>query len=134
MHAAAVISNVRIEASSSGTLTAGDILTLTCSAISIGPVTLKWINPRGHTIHSHSHHNNMSLKSDGVQLSLSFDPLNTSHGGIYTCIASIGGSSSVQTLKELYLLTVQSKLSQSYLSILTKLYSYSSTTFTISNN
>ena len=129
-----MISNVRIEASSSGTLTAGDILTLTCSAISIGPVTLKWIGPGGHTIHSHSHHNNMSLESDGVQLSLSFDPLNTSHGGIYTCIASIGGSSSVQTLEELYLLTVQSKLSQSYLSILTIPYSYSFTTFTNSNN
>ena len=51
----------------------------------------------------------MSLENVGESLNLTFTALRTSHGGVYTCVASVGEISSVQTMEDKYWLTVQSK-------------------------
>ena len=76
---------------------------LKCSVNSSAPTQLRWIGPNG-IIDIHSPY--LSLKMGVGYRSVSFQPLHTSHGGVYTCIASVGGT---QKLEQQYSLTVQSK-------------------------
>ena len=80
---------------------------MTCSAVSDGLATLTWIDPRGERVTRH--HPYITLESVDGELSLLFQPLHTSQGGGYTCVASVGGASSAQRLEAEYLLSVQSK-------------------------
>ena len=56
-----------------------------------------------------SNSQNITLQEVDGGLSVLFQSLLTSHGGVYTCIASVGGTQSAQTFREEHKLTVQSK-------------------------
>ena len=79
-----------------GTTRAGDTLTLTCTVTvadwavsSVGTVTLEWMDSEGTTL---STDGNITLgdqmgSSPMFTRTLEFNPLQTSHGGNYTCQA-----------------------------------------------
>ena len=96
---------------SSSSPTAGEEFKLTCSALSDGLATLTWIDPRGLRVAPTNPHSTTLETVDG-ELSLLFQPLHTSHGGVYTCVASVGGSLSAQRMEAEYQLSVQSKTTQ----------------------
>ena len=102
-----IIKNVSIELSSLSP-TAGEELRMTCSAVSDGLATLTWTDPRGDRVTTNNPH--VSLELVDGELSLLFQSLHTSHGGVYTCVASVGGSSSAQKMAAEHLLAIQSEI------------------------
>ena len=103
---AAVIQNMSIGLSSTTPL-AGEDIRMTCFVVSSGPTTLTWIDPSGDKVTSNSQ--NITLHKVDGGLSVLFRSLLTSHGGVYTCIASVGGTQSAQNFRAQHKLTVQSK-------------------------
>lgn len=87
--------------------TAGEVFTLTCTAFSDGPPALKWIGEgigsEGVTVHSQG--------VDGLNstLVIEFQPLHTSHSGMYSCISSFRISPSAHDSKLDYVVEVYSK-------------------------
>ena len=51
----------------------------------------------------------LSMQRDDARLSITFQPLYTSQGGIYTCISSIGNTPSAQDTQQQHSVRVQSK-------------------------
>jgi hypothetical protein len=97
--------------------TAGDNITITCTATVIEnlsvPVTLQWINPCsiiGSTGNPHS--TETERNGDVYSSSVRFTPIHTSHGGQYSCLASINvpGISSLESIGHTEV-TVQSEFS-----------------------
>lgn len=101
LFSADVISNISIE-SSSDYPTAGENFILTCSVVSDTPVVIEWLGPDGEHATSAQ-----LLRMIDRSLSIFFLPLHTSHGGNYTCVASI--VSSVHVVEQQCFITVQSK-------------------------
>ena len=102
-----IIKNVSIELSSSSP-TAGEELRMTCSAVSDVLPTLTWTDPRGDRVTTNNPH--VSLELVDGELSLLFQSLHTSHGGVYTCVASVGGTLSAQKMAAEHLLAIQSEI------------------------
>lgn len=84
---------------------AGEYLTLTCSVVSDGPVVMMWLGPHGEDASRNT--SALLLRMINGSLSISFQPLHTSHGGNYTCVSSI--VTSVHVVEKQYSITVQSK-------------------------
>ena len=99
-----MIGNISIE-SSSDYPTAGENLTLTCSVVSDTPVVMRWLGPDGEDASRST--SALILKMINASLSISFQPLYTSHGGNYTCVSSV--VSSVHVVEQQYSITIQSK-------------------------
>ena len=115
-----IIKNVSIELSSSSP-TAGEELRMTCSAVSDVLATLTWTDPRGDRVTTNNPQ--VSLELVDGELSLLFQSLHTSHGGVYTCVASVGGISSAQKMAAEHLLAIQSEMTRGK-SFYVKLYFY----------
>lgn len=101
---AVVIENITIDVSPTSAI-AGVGFKMMCRINSDGPVTLTWIGPDENTI-SPTPHITLETTEDG--LSLVFPTVKTSQGGVYTCRADVGGSSSPQSKEADYLLIVTS--------------------------
>lgn len=99
-----MIGDINVE-SSSDYPTAGENLTLICSVVSDTPVVMRWIGPDGEDASQNT--SALLLKMINASLSISFQPLHTSHGGNYTCISSV--VSSVQVVEQQYFIAVHSK-------------------------
>ena len=104
---------VQVEAPSEAA-NAGEIYTLSCTVYSDLPVVVTWLGPQmialsDHTI-STTHENFTSVSGDNLTLSTSnitFDPLQPSHGGVYTCQSVIDISSPRNSLSQTHLLQIQ---------------------------
>ena len=101
-----IIKNVSIEFSFWSPM-AGEEFRMTCLAVSNGQAILSWIDPRGDIVTSNNPH--ITLELVNGDLSLLFQPLYTSHGGVYTCVASVGSTLSAEKMKADYLLSIHSK-------------------------
>ena len=95
--------------SESGTAVAGDTLSLTCTVDVSLPPAVQWIHPNSSVITNSS---NISVgppvtAGNITNLTLTFNPLLTSHGGQYTCQSEVDVGSSVQN--STHNITVRSK-------------------------
>lgn len=104
---------VTIQASSDLPL-AGERFTLTCTVVCDRPPQMKWLNPTGQNPTGQGMH--LSPQTFGGQvysLQIHFDPIHTSHTGIYTCISTVDVPPSTQNATRL--VRVQRELTkQSY--------------------
>ena len=101
--------SLSVEASSDFPI-AGQNFTLTCTVISDRPALLKWIGPDGQSVSGEgiivSSRDTGTLNSSHQ---VSFYPLRTSHGGIYTCISNITTYPTIHNSTLEYFIKVQSK-------------------------
>ena len=73
-----------------GLTTAGDVLILTCRVIVYMEwPDVEWVDSRGIMVTSSVNNGNVMRSGREFTLDLEFSPLHTSHGGQYTCIATI---------------------------------------------
>ena len=100
---------------------AGIKLRMTCSVVSTATVMLTWADPTGQRVTRHNL-NNITVEMNDEGLSLIFQSLQTSHGGLYTCVASVGGAESAQMQDASYFLKVHSKNLNNFLSLFFKLF------------
>ena len=122
---AELTNTVEIQASSEAPV-AGEPFTLTCICTSNMQPQVTWIAPNGETIEGDLQHEN------GLICTLTFNPLHTSQGGMYTCVSYIASPHSRQDAE--YSVTVQSKhVLPTIEHFLYCLYQYSSTTSCVHN-
>ena len=73
--------------------TAGENFTLTCTVTSDRPPSLEWVGSgvgrEGVLVHP------QVVNGFTTTLVIEFSPLRTSHGGVYTCVSSIGSTPSI---------------------------------------
>ena len=82
-------------ASPSNPLPAGGKYSFTCTVTSDFPPTIKWLDPDGNEVDGSDISittNQPELDGNTTTLVLNFDPLKTSHGGIYTCASQVSDS------------------------------------------
>ena len=76
-----------------GTPTAGEMLTLTCRVTVVEGLTVQpdveWVDSGGNAVPSGVNDVTVGNVTISGTLEMEFSPLHTSHGGMYTCIASI---------------------------------------------
>ena len=108
---------VTIEAETPGTPLAGDSYTLTCTVEVVEGLVpvVQWLDPFSNTIVSGGDFTVGDPTIDGTTttLTLTFNPLRTSHGGEYTCRATVTVeevSISDVTGEDTFTVTLQSKL------------------------
>ena len=88
-----------ITISESGTGIAGDTFSVTCTVDVSMPPDVQWIYPNGTTV-TNSSGINMGppvITGNITNLTLTFNPLLTSHGGQYTCQSQVVTALSVQS-------------------------------------
>ncbi len=84
----------QVRISSSGSTTAGEMYAVTCDVslnqnLRQAPV-IEWVGPSGLVLNDSSLDDMLlSSSSPSTSLTLSFNPLHTSHGGSYVCRASV---------------------------------------------
>ena len=119
---AALFSIVTVSITTIGSPTAGVSYTLKCSVSGTSdPASYQWFGPNGESITNSS--SRMVFSNSSLTL-LQFSPLQASHGGLYTCRASVGGVINVtNTYKGV---KVQSECRINYNVIISRICYYSS--------
>ena len=117
---------VSVTGSSTGTVTAGQGLTIQCLAVvtdsSLPSVDVTWIGPEGMSLSSEmgvtfSREDELDGSSSLTTYSVHFDAVRTSHAGIFTCVAvlqSAYGTIEVSS-NETFSITVQCKYDPVYI-------------------
>ena len=96
--------NISIESSVDSPI-AGEIFAITCTIMSDRPAQLTWKGGNGLPIREKNPSSSQVTSGMLTSVKLIFQPLYTSHAGIYTCISLVGSNINSKT----FLVRVQSK-------------------------
>lgn len=97
-----------VTASSTGTLYAGNFLTLTCTAVSDRVPQLTWIGPNGAVVTGSGTTVSSQIQNGRRNtITLTFNSIRTSHAGYYNCTSKI--MEPLSTTSTVYLVRVRSK-------------------------
>jgi len=110
-----LISVLKSYVNSTGSMNAGEILSLTCFATRVhnisGDVSIRWVGPDGIAISSGGfvQLEPPQLSGNVRSLTIQFSPLYTSHGGVYTCESTFDSDSIMYTISTLEEVVVNGK-------------------------
>ena len=114
----AVVPTVNIITSDTGPFIAGQSYNLTCTVTlenTTRTPTVEWLDPSNNQLHSRSNitvANTVAVNCSTYITTLHFTTLHTSHGGQYSCQATLGAVNSIAAVN----ITVQSKNLLSFMS------------------